>query len=713
MNACRFGHRAAVALICILILAVCIPAVADDFGRLYEGTFPVGSVVLPMNGNQPEAGRLKAYGLAHYVLTHGAYIYRIIQAEGESAFLKTDQHPGGANFFGGPIIVLPKDAAVIQSARDNFFPTVALDTLQAPFYSDKIFPAFGALNIGVVRPLESQPWLGRTDVLLDTMNIPYSVVPAEQVEAGCSALASFDLVVDDCVGWFPFGPPSQVIACFQDLAAAGKEIIFTDLALADLMACFPGMVTVAANAVQGDDQLIDFDFHNNGDFVTQYSGLPSVPLSLHAAGAIMLSVSAGVNIAVDSHSYPGYGYGIAAAYFRVGKGIVEAFAYHPTDQTGLSFDSVYAAAALYGNKFIEGTPAEPRITLAPLTAVNQIGTTHTVTATVFDILGQPKPGVAVTFDVIAGPHSGAGGTGVTGPDGRATFTYTGTTVGEDTIVASFAEQDVERVILHESNKVYKTWTSPPPPAVTTLYQAYPGDSNGGNTSFAGNAGTDGEVISAVPGVLKIVPGDKWRNYVKADPGKPYGIKAVTLLKEIPEFIQCTIWNNLPDVKQRHPSGSIRLWWPLMYEAPGTKWTLQVTWVYIGEYKAHTDTWTWTMEATLDSVKDVVRLFHELPYGTCEVPLISDEILYPQLLTKLQEIKDALPNLNLARAKLLEFEDLVGDHCIYACPLSSMYTDVATGRLGITNTSENPACCKLLVDAEYVGFKLGIFGGSKR
>jgi len=249
-----------------------------------------------------------------------------------------------------------------------------------------------------------------------------------------------------------------------------------------------------------------------------------------------------------------------------------------------------------------------------------------------------------------------------------------------------------------------------------VFEAYPGDSNNTDLSFGG---TPAEVISAVPGVLKIVPGTDWKNFVSAG-DRCYGLKGVVLHKCHPDFIQCPIYNDLADVWQRS-SGDIRLWWPLMYEAPGTTWTLEVTWAYCGDITTrYVDVWGWkvcagkygTSDTIFASVKNVIKLLHELPYGICEVPLISDEDLYPKLLSKLADIESAWPsNPELARDELLAFEDLVSDNCIYECPPSPMATD-PQGRLGITNTKENPACCKLLADAEFIGFDTGIFQQSK-
>ena len=97
------------------------------------------------------------------------------------------------------------------------------------------------------------------------------------------------------------------------------------------------------------------------------------------------------------------------------------------------------------------------IKLAPLTATNPINANHTVTATVSDSNGNPQAGVTVTFLVKSGPNAGKTGTGATDASGHATFTYTSTLTGTDTIVATFVDS---LGAVHTSNEVTKTWTRP-------------------------------------------------------------------------------------------------------------------------------------------------------------------------------------------------------------------------------------------------------------
>ncbi len=79
---------------------------------------------------------------------------------------------------------------------------------------------------------------------------------------------------------------------------------------------------------------------------------------------------------------------------------------------------------------------------------------------------RPRPGVVVTFTVIAGPNTGVTGLVVTGADGTASFSYTaGATAGVDTIQATFVD---DQGLTETSNQVATqiqatpviTWASP-------------------------------------------------------------------------------------------------------------------------------------------------------------------------------------------------------------------------------------------------------------
>ena len=61
--------------------------------------------------------------------------------------------------------------------------------------------------------------------------------------------------------------------------------------------------------------------------------------------------------------------------------------------------------------------------LSPVSAVNPVGTNHTVTAFTQAANNAPVPGVTINFKVNTGPNAGKTGSGTTAGDGKASFTY--------------------------------------------------------------------------------------------------------------------------------------------------------------------------------------------------------------------------------------------------------------------------------------------------
>jgi hypothetical protein len=118
-------------------------------------------------------------------------------------------------------------------------------------------------------------------------------------------------------------------------------------------------------------------------------------------------------------------------------------------------DSFTAPDGSVGTPYIlaRGVSVISDITLSPASATNTIGDPHTLSATVTSD-SVPQEGKTVTFKVVAGPHDGATGTGVTNSAGVATWSYTGTSVGTDTIEATFVDAASRT---QRSNRVTKTW----------------------------------------------------------------------------------------------------------------------------------------------------------------------------------------------------------------------------------------------------------------
>ena len=94
------------------------------------------------------------------------------------------------------------------------------------------------------------------------------------------------------------------------------------------------------------------------------------------------------------------------------------------------------------------------IILTPASSTNPTGTLHTVTARVAGT-GDPVVDRSVTFTVVSGPNNGLPSSyDTTDSNGQASFTYTSSSAGTDTIEASFVNSQGATVT---SNQVTKTW----------------------------------------------------------------------------------------------------------------------------------------------------------------------------------------------------------------------------------------------------------------
>jgi hypothetical protein len=97
----------------------------------------------------------------------------------------------------------------------------------------------------------------------------------------------------------------------------------------------------------------------------------------------------------------------------------------------------------------------PSLTLEPLLDTSNTGTSHSLTATA-TLNGVPQQGITVTFNVISGPHVGTSGSGVTDASGQATWSYSGTAPGTDTIEATTTIGQSSQT----SNQAFETWEVP-------------------------------------------------------------------------------------------------------------------------------------------------------------------------------------------------------------------------------------------------------------
>jgi hypothetical protein len=353
-------------------------------------TFPLGSFVIPMDDKQADI--LQAFGFTHALLRNGATIFRIIQPP--DMVIETMMYPSMEIFAGGPIIVMPSDALIVNMVSIQF-PTVSIDNTISPFTSDTVDVIFEPTDILVIRGT----WGHTQDVLTD-MGIPHTLVETTDVESNPDMIFDYDLVVDDCPGWGP-SIPMSIVNNFREFARRGGELIFTDLALDDMYFTFPGYVTLSTNA----EGYWPCNMYRIPEFPGQYYGPPTLDIYTKSGGRVMANViNPSVRIMVDSDDYFGQ-YRILAAYFYYGAqgnwtgGIVEGFGYHPGDQPP---DARILASILFGNKFVhmpilpdlEVTP--PDIVFNPPSPV-EVGTPVTINATIHNIDIKNASDVVVRF----------------------------------------------------------------------------------------------------------------------------------------------------------------------------------------------------------------------------------------------------------------------------------------------------------------------------
>jgi PKD repeat protein len=118
------------------------------------------------------------------------------------------------------------------------------------------------------------------------------------------------------------------------------------------------------------------------------------------------------------------------------------------------------------------------IILSPSNSTAYMNTQHTLTATLQDDSGSPLADQDVTFTIVSGPNSGTNYHTTTDATGKATFPYTGTSEGVDTVEASFIGSAETEVV---SNQATVFWTS----QYSTLIEF----SENGNSTYANSHST--------------------------------------------------------------------------------------------------------------------------------------------------------------------------------------------------------------------------------
>ena len=153
-------------------------------------------------------------------------------------------------FRGGPFLVWPTWENDVDSARVQF-PEVSTDRLQDVVFQDRVLAIRDPTDILLIKGFNDVSGLelnwGRTEVALDRMGIPYTVVNIDDVSRNPNLLFGHNLIVADCPAWDGRGIPGTVSPLLRNIVHDGGTLVFTDRALRDLPAMFPGSVDVTLN----------------------------------------------------------------------------------------------------------------------------------------------------------------------------------------------------------------------------------------------------------------------------------------------------------------------------------------------------------------------------------------------------------------------------------------------------------------------------------
>ena len=230
-------------------------------------------------------------------------------------------------------------------------------------------------------------------------------------------------------------------------------------------------ITVSNTARSGD--WIQTQYNNQSSpstFYTFYSpaAIQVAPssISLYASQSEQFTVP-GTCDATISWSLPGNSLGTLTT-----SGLYTAPSAISSRQTvSVSATSLSNSASLGTAQVTLLPPPQPLTLIASSPSPYQVGSSQTFTATLLDPQGNPRIGVTVNFTV-AGVNATVG-SAATATNGIASFSYTGSNTGTDTVQATAS---VDGALL-ASNSLTAAWLTPPPesvPTVTLLPQPSPG-----------------------------------------------------------------------------------------------------------------------------------------------------------------------------------------------------------------------------------------------
>lgn len=419
----------------VLLLVVLAPSleVVSALPPLAAATFPVGTIVVPMDDKQGD--RIRVYGFIHEFLRSNpdAGLARIIEPPDVS--IQTALTPTGAVYQGGPFLIEDRFLSTVNTLLSTPpFTSVTITRLTASFTSNKVFFVRQPTRILVVRGI----W-GRTDITLSRMGINYTIVDPDTVVANPALLNQYSLIVIDCPGWFgnpaAYSQPARIQAVYDTIRThvqAGNEVIFTDIALKDLNQTFPGYVQLApggsgswASTVYNPAKGSSF----SPEFPSQYYNAGTNPNSIRiftegggwVVSGIQPAHTSDVRILIDSDSFGvPYRYAILGFYFQVGNGIVEGLAFHPQQQLypiAADENGYYAVHEIYGNKFVHGPQLDFLMSATPTPQTVTQGAVASYSITVTSIGSFTSPVSLQVSDLPPGSSPSFSPGSVTPPEG--------------------------------------------------------------------------------------------------------------------------------------------------------------------------------------------------------------------------------------------------------------------------------------------------------
>lgn len=282
-----------------------------------------------------------------------------------------------------------------------------------------------------------------------------------------------------------------------------------------------------------------------------------------------------------------------------------------------------------------------------------------------------------------------------------------------------------------------------------------------NRCFRGTQQTV-ENVRVVPGVLCLDTDDKFALNVAAFAtcppdavGEPY-VQSFRLIKKVPGSKKAICYGdprNPPTYYQFGAKG-VRTWWTLKYTQPGTTFCLELTvrcMKRVGRVlrpTLHIDQWIWKVAVTPEDFPNVIDMLHSTPLSVLEIPCIADEGVYRKLKQLAYEFKAAVESdasLYKKQEAFFALEMYIFQQCMHVdwffpayidpdnpygfemskvpgnfpttspstygggtgnwSPHYGEYKDEPDG--GIVDSFEDPCCCKLIADVEFLGAQFGI------